>query len=158
MARFAPHPSPHEMMTLNSRGELQPWTNSIMTHRSTAFDFFAYTAAFVIGLGTVWLFTAQFVGQIFTPGSLRSPDTGTILIMLTPLGGLAIFQLVFGLTTRRWRAFRFWLYAPLIVYLIIGLIGLAVFSGTVSVIEAAVLAAVLIFAVGLYLLTLPKRS
>lgn len=57
-------------------------------------------AALAAGWG--WLVVVG--GATFAIGPTRLP----LAYVLTPLLGLALFQLVFGLLTGRWRGWRFW--------------------------------------------------
>ncbi|MCR4264901.1 hypothetical protein [Nitratireductor sp. ZSWI3] len=129
-----------------------------MNNRSTSFDVTTYVLAFVVGAGTIWLFMVQLASGMFAPGNSDSIGAFTILMLLSPFAGLAVFQLIFGLIARRWRGVWFWLYAPMMVYLIIGVFFFAAFGGYASALEAVALVLICTFAVGLFALLRGSRT
>nr|WP_111298867.1 hypothetical protein [Paracoccus saliphilus] len=67
----------------------------------------AFAAAALVALTGAAGFVLLAGGTTFSVGMARVP----LVYVLTPLVALALFQLVFGLTTRRWRGSRFWMVA-----------------------------------------------
>lgn len=73
-----------------------------MTHSLPAF-----AAASLVALLGAAGFVLLAGGTTFSVGLAQIP----LVYVLTPLVALALFQLVFGLSTRRWRGSRFWMAA-----------------------------------------------
>jgi len=67
----------------------------------------AFLLSSLIALGGAAVFVLLAGGATFHVGLTRLP----LIYVLTPLLGLALFQLAFGLTARRWRGSVFWLLA-----------------------------------------------
>ncbi|MBN9082707.1 MAG: hypothetical protein BGP04_00780 [Rhizobiales bacterium 62-17] len=125
--------------------------------RTIGNPFVAYFLAFILGIGVTWLILSALTTVMFSPNGLD--NLGIMALQaLSPMAGLAAFQTVFGLLTRRWRGWRFWAIAPLVTYFILVTILLLVFIGYVSIIEAIVLALIAIFTAGLIALGLRQRS
>ncbi|PZO67468.1 MAG: hypothetical protein DI498_03860 [Paracoccus denitrificans] len=75
--------------------------------------FFWYAVCVVASYVVAWFFWSVPLNT-FLP-----PETSTELFsvsLLAPLAGLAAFQLLFGSVTGRWRSWRFWVIAPLVIY------------------------------------------
>ena len=81
----------------------------------------------------------------------------TISTLLAGLAGLGVFQAIFGTVTGRWRGWRFWLIAPVLVYGLAIASGYWVISGYISLPEAAAILLGLPFALGLLALRLTRR-
>mgnify|MGYP003428062026 CR=1 FL=1 len=89
--------------------------------------FLAYLVACAVGLATGWWVLTMTAGRFFAPDLSAGAELVVMLGFLAPLAGLAVIQLVMGLSEeRQWRGWRFWLIAPPLVY---GTIARAVAAG-----------------------------
>ncbi len=114
-----------------------------------------FVLAYMAGLAAAWFVLGQTAGRYFAPDLSASAERVVILgAVLAPLAGLALFQLVFGLLTRRWRSLWFWLVAPIIVYIVLAGAMALLLRGMITMPEAVVLALLLPFACGLVALRL----
>lgn len=123
-----------------------------MSPRSSAFSYVIYAVAFAAGAAVSWAFMSFFAGQALAPDQSLPVGLLIFLTWLSPLAGLAVFQILFGLLTRHWRGARFWLVAPAVVYGVLAIFFGIVFLGFGDLVEASVGALVAIFICGLLLL------
>lgn len=101
----------------------------------------AFILAFLAGLAATWVVLGVVVMAVF-----RGPDTELPLaILILPLVGLAVFQLIFVSLTRHWRGVRYWIVAGGLVY---GLGGLALWASVAGWISALASLAILIALLG----------
>jgi hypothetical protein len=85
----------------------------------------AFLLAYVAGLVATWMALGLVVTTVF-----KGPDTEVpLLVLILPVVGLAVFQLLFGSMTGRWRGWQFWLWAGGLAY---GLGGLTVWTSTMG--------------------------
>ena len=73
-----------------------------------------FTLAYVAACALAWFVAASITVNIFSPGG--SVDHIPMVLVLPPLAGLALFQLVFGLVTGIGRGWRFWALGLPLVY------------------------------------------
>ncbi|MBC9245504.1 hypothetical protein H4P12_01975 [Paracoccus sp. 11-3] len=119
-------------------------------------ELIAYAATFVIGAGVAYLVLTLSVQNLFGPDG--DANIAIVLNWLSPLAGLAAFQLGFGLVTGRWRNLHFWLVAPLITYAAVA-IGMALAAkGWLDLIGAGILVLVGLFSAGLIALSLSRAD
>ena len=109
----------------------------------------AFVAGCVLGYGILYLSAA---GMMDFGGSSFAPF---IMTFLAPLAGLAMFQLLFGMTGR-WRSGLFWIIAPVIVYLVMLLCAWLTLKGGVSIIVAVTISIVLLLLAGIWGLALTQ--
>lgn len=136
-----------------------------MSGKVSAVELLAYVLAFVAGVAVIYLvvtLSAQIMlgpgiggGGIVGGGGMAA---GFILNWLSPLAGVAVFQLLFGFGTGRWRNARFWMIAPLATYAIVGLSFLLMGTGLLDLRATVILALVALFSAGIVALTLSARD
>lgn len=122
-----------------------------MTGKVRIFELVSYALAFVIGAGVTYLVLTLSVQNLF--GSEDEVEIALVLNWLSPLAGLAAFQLTFGLATGRWRSLRFWLIAPLITCAVAAICIMLLVSGWLDMTGAGILALVSLFSAGLIALS-----
>lgn len=115
----------------------------------------AFALAYATSVFATLVFVRALAMPLFAGGA--SSSRGGYLIFLAPLGGLALFQLLFGLTGR-WRGFGFWRIAPLIVYGILLLCWQGLIYGQLTAIMAIWLAVGLVALAGVAALFLSDSS
>lgn len=113
----------------------------------------AFLLAFIAGAAAAGaVYYLGVIGMLGTPGAM---NVGYLLTVMSPLAGLSVFQLLFGMTGR-WRGWRFWAVALPVVYLIIlGLFVLAL-QGMLQMTVALPVAAVLLLLAGIWGLSLTQ--
>ncbi|MBK4215323.1 hypothetical protein JJJ17_05225 [Paracoccus caeni] len=119
-----------------------------MTRPCSAFVYSIYLLAFVVGFAIGAVFMVFFAGKALTSGTMLPVGPSVALSWISPLAGIAVFQLIFGFGTECWRGLRFWLLAPVTVYFWLAVF-LAIFmSGYVNPTVAGIGAALAIFLSG----------
>lgn len=124
-----------------------------MSGKIRVFELIAYVLAFVIGAGVAYLVLRLSVQNLF--GTVGGANIAFVLNWLSPLAGLAAFQLTFGLATGRWRHLRFWLVAPLVTYAVAAICIMLLTMGWLDIFGAGILALVGLFSAGLIALSVP---
>lgn len=114
----------------------------------------AYVLAFAAAVGLTWgLFSLQ-VQLTFDP---ERSSLSPVLFYAAPLAGAALFQLIFGGITGKWRGWRFWLIAIPAVYLSYFLFVIPAFiTGYSSLEKVAAVALSVPFIIGLVALYLTR--
>lgn len=115
--------------------------------------FFWYAVCVVASYVVAWFFWSVPVNT-FLP-----PETATELFSVSlpaPLAGLAAFQLLFGSVTGRWRSWRFWVIAPLVIYgTVLSMVALA---DTISISNVLPIGLMVPFSLGLCALIISIRT
>lgn len=131
-----------------------------MSGKVSAVELLAYVLAFVAGVAVTYLVVTLSAQMMLGPGIVGGGGMaeGVILNWLSPLAGMAVFQLLFGFGTGRWRNARFWMIAPLVTYAIVGLSFLLMGTGLTDLRATVILALVALFSAGIFALTLSARD
>lgn len=119
-------------------------------------DWVSFLLAFLAGYVTAW--AVQFysiIGIFMGPG--KPAASAFLLLPLFPLAGLAVFQLLFGMTGR-WRGWQFWAIATPVVYAILLATAVPILQNLISQTAGTILCGGLLILAGFWALALTKPA
>ena len=118
-------------------------------------DWVGFLLAFLAGYVTAWAVLFSGVFGLF--GDDTPAVEAILLLPFFPLAGLAVFQLLFGMTGR-WRGWRFWVIATPITYAVLLITAMPILQNKISQVAGTVICAGLLLRAGFLALRWTKPA